>query len=68
MFGGVEFRDYPDPENVHKLDHNCLPLIHQMTQVGIRVDLPLLRAISADIQTRQAEIIDTLPSIIGDYQ
>ena len=28
MYGGVEYRDYPDPENVHKLDHGALPLIH----------------------------------------
>lgn len=68
MYGGVEYRDYPDPENIHKLDHGCLPLIHRMTSHGIRVDLPLLRAISSDIKTRQSEIIDSLPGVIGDYQ
>lgn len=68
MYGGVEFRDYPDPDNVHKLDHGAMPLIHSMTRHGIRVDIPLLKSISNEIKSRQDEIIATLPTHIGDYQ
>lgn len=68
MYGGVEYRDYPDPENIHKLDHGCLPIIHAMQKYGFRVDIHLLQAISSDIQLRQAEIVNTIPSLIGSYQ
>ena len=68
MFGGVQFRDYPDVENIGRLDHNALPLIHAMHTHGIRVDIPLLKAIASDIRARQVEIIASLPDVIGDYQ
>jgi DNA polymerase I len=68
MFGGVEFRDYPDPANIHILDHGALPLISSMTRHGICVDVPLLRAISSDIRARRVEISADIQSIIGDWQ
>lgn len=68
MFGGVEFRDYPDVDNIGKLDFGALPLIHQMHTNGIRVDIPLLKAIASDITTRQTEILADLQTQIGGYQ
>jgi DNA polymerase I len=68
MYGGVEFRDYPDPENIGRLDHGCLPLIHSMQHHGIRVDIPLLQSISSDIRTRQSTIVNEVLNQIGDYQ
>jgi DNA polymerase I len=68
VYGGVEYRDYPDPDNVHKLDTNILPIVHSMENVGIRVDLPLLQSVANDIRVRQVEIVSTIPSVIGDYQ
>ena len=68
MYGGVEFRDYPDVENIGRLDFNCLPLIHSMQTHGIRVDIPLLQSIAKDIKTRQAEILNEVDALIGDYQ
>jgi DNA polymerase I len=68
MYGGVEFRDYPDVENIGRLDGNCLPLIHSMQTHGIRVDIPLLKSISSDITARQSSILDEVSHLIGDYQ
>lgn len=68
MFGGVVYRDYPDPVNVARLDYGALRLIHHMHRYGIRVDLPLLRSIASDIRARQAEIIEEIPGVIGDYR
>ena len=68
MYGGVEFRDYPDVDNIGRLDTNCLPLIHSMQSHGIRVDIPLLQSIASDIHIRQAEVLNEVSHLIGDYQ
>lgn len=54
MFGNVHFSpDRPDPDNISRMDMNCLPMIHDMHKYGIRLDVPFLKTLSnkiADIQ------------------
>lgn len=68
MFGGVEYRDYPDPENVRKLDMGALPMIHEFHRNGIRVDLPYLRAFTQELITSQKEIEARVAGELGEYQ
>ncbi len=68
MWNGVEFRDYPDPANVWKLDASALPLISSMHHYGIRVDLLLLQTITSEIRARQIEIVAEVNHLIYPYQ
>lgn len=68
MFGGVEFRDYPDPDNVSRLDHGALPMISDMHKYGIRLDVPHLQSMSRDIGNQLTDIEYESSIILGSYQ
>ncbi len=68
MYGGVHFSDWPDPENVRRLDHGALPIISDMHRHGIRVDIPFLRNFTVEIRARQQDIISRVGVELGDYQ
>lgn len=67
MYNGVHFSlDGPDPANIRVIDHGALGLISKMTTRGIRVDIPFLRALDLRITTRQREIEEAIPGILGN--
>lgn len=68
MWNRVQFRDHPDPGNVGRLDLGALPMIHEMHRRGIRVDLGVLRTLSAELVQAQQAITAQLPAHIGNYQ
>lgn len=69
LFGGVHFSpDAPDPDNITVIDHNCLPMIHDMHRYGIRIDVPYLQSLSTRLHGMQAEIEEEVGLLIGDYQ
>ncbi len=68
MYGGVHFSDWPDPENVRRLDHGALPMVHAFHKNGIRVDLPYLRAFTAELKQSQVEIESNVFAELGPYQ
>jgi DNA polymerase I len=68
MFAGVEFCDYPNPDNVTKLDHCCLPMISDMHKYGIRLDVPLLQGMSKDLGQQLEDIEYESSTILGAYQ
>ncbi len=68
MYGGVTFSDHPDPDNISRMDHGCLPMIHDMQRYGIRLDVPYTNSLTAEIKTKQSEIIEELGVYLGAYQ
>jgi DNA polymerase-1 len=68
MYGGVEFCDYPNPDNVTKLDHGCLPMIADMHKYGIRLDVPHLNQMSREIGQTLEDIEYESSTILGSYQ
>lgn len=67
MYNGVHFSlDGPDPANIRVIDHGALGLISKMTTRGIRVDVPFLRTLDLRITTRQREIEESIPGILGN--
>jgi DNA polymerase-1 len=68
LFGGVEYRDYPDPDNVTRLDTGALPMIHDFHRHGILLDVPFLQSLTHQIETTQSEIELETSIYIGDYQ
>lgn len=49
LYGGIRLPGAPDLENVRQLDLLPLPMLQQMHRYGIAIDLPYLRAFSADL-------------------
>lgn len=68
LFGGVHFSDGPDPDNITRMDGNCLSMIHDFHRHGIRLDVPFLNALDSRIRTIQAEIELETSIHIGSYQ
>jgi DNA polymerase I len=69
LYNGVRMLDAPSPTNIRRLDHGCLPMIHQMHQNGIRVDIPYLQSLQRDFTERQSSIEwDLMESIGHGYQ
>ena len=68
LFGGVHFSDYPDPDNVTRLDHGALPMIADMHKYGIRLDVPHLQSMSRDIGNQLTDIEWETGTLLGDYQ
>lgn len=68
MWNGVEFRDYPDPDNVTRLDHAPLPMIADIHKYGIRLDVPFLQHMSVDLGNQLADIEYESSTLLGSYQ
>ncbi len=68
MFGGIHFSYGPDPDNITKMDMNCLGMIHDFHRHGIRLDVPFLHSLNSKIQGIQEEIEIETNIYIGDYQ
>ncbi len=68
MFNGVEFCDYPNPDNVTKLDHGALPMIADFHKYGIRLDVPHLNQMSHDLGNQLSDIEYESSTILGSYQ
>lgn len=56
LYGGVRYVDWPCPANVRRLDHGCLPMIHEMHKRGVRIDIPYLQAFHLELEKRSREI------------
>ncbi len=69
LYNGVRYIDRPSPINVRRLDYGALPMIQKFHQNGIRVDLPYLRHLQTDFESRQSAIEFDIFSTIGNaYQ
>jgi DNA polymerase I-like protein with 3'-5' exonuclease and polymerase domains len=80
FYGGVRFVDAPCPDNVSRLDTNCLGLISDMHRYGIRLDVPFLNHMSRGLRTdgytddkgnyypSQREIQSNIFRELGNYQ
>jgi len=68
MYGGVEFRDYPDADNIGIMDHGCLPMIADMHKYGIRIDVPFLQSLSQRIAAIKEDNETIVGALIGNYQ
>ena len=68
LFGGVRLIDAPSPDNVSRLDHNCLPMIAEMHRYGIRLDVPFLNRMSLTLRESQRGIESAIFKEIGNYQ
>lgn len=68
LFGGVHYSDGPDPDNITRMDMNCLPMIHDFHRHGIRLDVPFLHSLNSKIQSIQEEIEIETDVYIGGYQ
>lgn len=68
MFNNVEFCDYPNPDNVTKLDHAPLPCISDMHKYGIRLDVPYLNRMSKEVHSIMDDIEYEATTVLGNYQ
>jgi len=68
MFGGVEFRDYPDPDNISRMDGQVLPMIADMHKYGIRLDVAHLNSMSTSIGQQLSDIEFESSVYLGSYQ
>ena len=68
MYGGIHFADGPDPDNITRMDTNCLPMVHDFHRHGIRLDVPFLHSLNSKIRGIQEEIEIETGIYIGDYQ
>jgi len=68
LYGGVHYSDYPDPDNITKMDLGCLPMIADFHKFGIRLDIPFLNNLNSRIETIQKEIELETEIYIGSYQ
>lgn len=68
MYDNVEFCDYPNPDNVTKIDHGALPMISDMHRYGIRIDVPHLNSMSKTLGGMLDDIEYESSTILGNYQ
>ena len=69
MYGGVEFCDYPNPLNANRIDTLALPMVHDMHRFGIRLDVPLLNSMSAELGEKLTLLEAAAQETIGNaYQ
>lgn len=69
MYGGIHFSPgRPDPDNISRMDMNCMPMVHDMHGYGIRIDVPYLHGMSREINEREREIESEVGQLIGTYQ
>jgi DNA polymerase I-like protein with 3'-5' exonuclease and polymerase domains len=68
LFGGIHYSDYPDPDNITRLDLAALPMIADFHKYGIRLDVPFLNNLNSRIETIQKEIELETEIYIGSYQ
>lgn len=69
MYAGIHFsEDRPDPDNIHRLDLSCLPMIRDMHRYGIRLDVPYINSLTEEINRQIADIEFEMGVHLGDYQ
>lgn len=68
MYGGIHFSSGPDPDNISRMDHGAMAMIHDFHRFGIRTDVPYLNSMSDRINTREREIESIVRGHIGSYQ
>jgi DNA polymerase-1 len=68
LFGGIHYADGPDPDNITRLDHSCLSMIHDFHRHGIRLDVPFLHSLNSKIRGIQEEIEVETNIYIEGYQ
>lgn len=69
MYNRVQFRDYPDPANVHILDQGALPMIADMHKFGIRVDVLGLQGFLSELLEMVDQMrADYASTYLGSYQ
>ena len=68
LYGGIHYSDYPDPDNITRMDLAALPMIADFHRFGIRIDIPYLNNLTSRIDKIQEEIEFETSIHIGDYQ
>ena len=63
LYGGVRFRDYPDPGNVYLLDRNALPMIAELHRNGVLLDRQWLRQLDEEFSSELESIEQRLRQI-----
>jgi len=65
LWGGVRFRDEPDPLNVYLLDRNALPMIAEYRRNGVLLDADWLRRMDEEVSAELERIERRLREIAG---
>jgi len=65
LWGGVRFRDEPDPLNVYLLDRNALPMIAEYRRNGVLLDTDWLRRMDEEVSAELERIERRLREITG---